>query len=163
MTDIARRGTVAALLALAVICPTRPASAAQPPRQATPAVARQTEPAAAPRPALPPQQAEEIRAALSQVLARYSPSVGRVLALAPSLLTQQGYLDPYPEIVAFLREHPEIVRDPAYYFPRRSGGGGLVLALVAAGHPGVRGIPRRARDRCPHRVVVRRIQRWREI
>lgn len=119
MTDTARRGIVAALLALAVLCPTRPASASQQPRQTIPVVARQTEPAVAPRSALPSQEAEQIRAALSQVLARYSPSVGRVLALDPSLLTQQGYLDPYPELVAFLREHPEIVRDPSFYFRGR--------------------------------------------
>lgn len=135
MTETARRGTVAALLALAVLCPTRPASAAQTPRQATPAVARQTEPAAvpqagpaaAPRSALPSQQAEEIRALLNNVLARYSPSVGRVLALDPSLLAQQGYLDPYPELAAFLREHPEIARDPSYYFRGRDNDSGYYV------------------------------------
>ena len=116
MTDIARRGIVAALLALAVLCPTRPASASQQPRQTIPVVARQTEPAVAPRSTQPSQAADKTRAALNQVLARYSPSVGRVLGLDPSLLTKQGYLDPYPELVAFLNEHPEIVRDPAYYF-----------------------------------------------
>jgi len=117
MTDIARHGTVAALLALAVLCPTRPASAAQQPRQPAAAVVRQTEPAAAPRSVLPSQEAKQVRTALGQVLARYSPSVRRVLGLDPSLLTKQGYLDPYPELVAFLNEHPEIVRDPAYFIP----------------------------------------------
>ena len=119
MTDTARRGIVAALLALAVLCPTRPASASQQPRQTIPVVARQTEPAVAPRSTQPSQAADKTRAALNQVLARYSPSVGRVLGLDPSLLTKQGYLDPYPELVASQREYPDVMRDPAFYFRGR--------------------------------------------
>jgi len=39
-----------------------------------------------------------------------------VLQYDPSLLEQPDYLDPYPTLQAFLGEHPEIARNPSYFF-----------------------------------------------
>ncbi len=54
---------------------------------------------------------------LSNLLAHYPPAVRTVLGTDPSLLGNQSYLAPYPGLAAFLREHPEIARNPSYYVP----------------------------------------------
>ena len=56
------------------------------------------------------------REELWMLLRQYPPRLGEVLKLDPSLLSNEGYLSPYPEIRAFLGRHPEIVRDPGYFF-----------------------------------------------
>jgi hypothetical protein len=120
MTDFARRGTVAALVALSIVAVSAPAAtagrlqapgapAARPapvPPQATVATAPATRVVA-------PADAEQTREALRELLNRYSPTVGRVLALDPSLLQNPTYLEPYPELVAFLQQHPEVARNGA--------------------------------------------------
>jgi hypothetical protein len=71
-------------------------------------------------PALPPavdrQSADETRAKLNQVLDAYPPSLARVLKLDPSLLSNPDYLAPYPALAQFLAAHPEVARDPGFYF-----------------------------------------------
>ncbi|CAN5843750.1 hypothetical protein BH24ACI4_BH24ACI4_30500 [soil metagenome] len=59
--------------------------------------------------------AEETRQALMQLLERHPPSVGRVLKLDPSLLRNDSFLEPYPQLRAFLAEYPEIPLNAAYY------------------------------------------------
>ena len=49
------------------------------------------------------------------LLRQYPPRLGEVLKLDPSLLSNEGYLAPYPEIRTYLQRHPEIVRDPGYF------------------------------------------------
>ena len=61
------------------------------------------------------QRAEETRRQLQRIMDTYPPSLGRVLKLDPSLMANPPYLAPYPELVAFLETHPEILRDPAYF------------------------------------------------
>jgi hypothetical protein len=56
------------------------------------------------------------REELWMLLRQYPPRLGEVLKLDPSLLSNEGYLSPYPEIRAFLGRHPEVVRDPGYFF-----------------------------------------------
>lgn len=53
---------------------------------------------------------------LWMLLQQYPPRLGEVLKLDPSLLSNEGYLSPYPEIRAFLGRHPEVARDPGYFF-----------------------------------------------
>jgi hypothetical protein len=60
--------------------------------------------------------AEETRRALMELLQRHPPSVGRVLKLDPSLITNETYLSPYPDLRELLSEHPEIAQNAAYYF-----------------------------------------------
>ncbi|MBP1634519.1 MAG: hypothetical protein H6Q10_1093 [Acidobacteria bacterium] len=61
-------------------------------------------------------EAAETRSQLLEILSRYSPSLGQVLRLDPSLLSNADYLAPYPALAQFLAQHPEVARDPAYFF-----------------------------------------------
>jgi len=60
-------------------------------------------------------QASETREKLRELLANYSPSLGQVLKLDPTLLTNADYLAPYPALSQFLSQHPEVSRDPSYF------------------------------------------------
>ncbi len=62
------------------------------------------------------QTAEYTRGELRSVLEQFPPSLGRVLVLDPSLLSNADYLATYPSLQRFLTEHPEIARDPRYFF-----------------------------------------------
>ena len=64
------------------------------------------------------RDANAVRAKLRVVLQEYSPELGQALALDPTLLTDANYLAPYPRLVAFLAQHPEVTRNPSYYFDR---------------------------------------------
>jgi hypothetical protein len=59
--------------------------------------------------------ARATRQQFAQLLRRLPPNVGEVLERDPSLLTRGDYLDPYPVLVQFLEQHPEIAKNP-YYF-----------------------------------------------
>ena len=88
---------------------------AQPVRPAT----TQPVPAApAPAPMLPenPVEARETRDQLMEVLRQYPPSLAEVLRLDPSLLTSEQYIATYPGLAAFVARHPEVARNPAYFF-----------------------------------------------
>jgi hypothetical protein len=50
-----------------------------------------------------------------ELLNRHPPSLGRVLKLDPSLMTNEAYLASYPAVAAFLKQHPEIARSPSYF------------------------------------------------
>jgi hypothetical protein len=52
---------------------------------------------------------------LSRLLEHYPPTLRNVLALDPSLLSNDAFLAPYPALVELLKRHPEIVRSPEYY------------------------------------------------
>ncbi len=121
MTDFARRGIVAALLAVSLIAVSHESEGArQAPRpQPTPGASQAQLPPAAPQAQMPPARvvapadAEQTREALRSLLSRYSPTIGRVLALDPTLLQNPAYLEPYPELIAFLQQHPEVARNGA--------------------------------------------------
>jgi len=68
--------------------------------------------------------ADEMRRALEAVLKQYPPSLPRILKLDPTLLTNDGYLQPYPQLAAFVKEHPEVAHNPAYYFEGYGENGG---------------------------------------
>ncbi|MDQ1472813.1 MAG: hypothetical protein QOJ99_4293 [Bryobacterales bacterium] len=59
--------------------------------------------------------AERTKESLRRLLERYPPSLRGVLALDPTLMTNQGYISPYPELVSFLNAHPDVVHNPSYY------------------------------------------------
>ena len=63
----------------------------------------------------PAANAHEIRERLWDLLRQYPPALGEVLQRDPSLLNQQDYLAPYPALVAFVKQHPEIGRNPAFF------------------------------------------------
>src|SRR5262245_61069091 len=62
--------------------------------------------------------APETRQRLQELMRQYPPSVSEVLRADPTLLTRADYLAPYPALVAFLQQHPEIVRNPSYFLGR---------------------------------------------
>ncbi|RPH56217.1 MAG: hypothetical protein EHM89_15840 [Acidobacteria bacterium] len=66
----------------------------------------------------PLANAHETRQELHELLQKHPPSVAQVLRLDPSLLTQPTYLETYPELAAFVAQHPEIVRDSVFFFGR---------------------------------------------
>ena len=74
------------------------------------------------RPSEPTADAESVREAFVEVLRKYPPAVRQVLKLDPSLLANDQYLAPYPEILSFFAKHPEVRRSPAYYFEQVSTG-----------------------------------------
>lgn len=59
--------------------------------------------------------AQRAKEELSALLEHYPPSLRGVLALDPSLLSNQSYLAPYPALINFLNAHPEIARNPSFY------------------------------------------------
>jgi len=59
--------------------------------------------------------AQKVRDDFMVVLRKYPPSVGLVLKLDQTLVTSDQYLAPYPAIIAFLNQHPEVRRSPGFY------------------------------------------------
>jgi hypothetical protein len=96
-------------------------AAAQAP--APPAPASPASPALPPTPGVPVapvfQDTPNVRDTyerLQQILGEHPPSVREVLRLDPSLLNSPDYLAPYPQLAAFLQQHPEVRRNPGYFF-----------------------------------------------
>jgi hypothetical protein len=59
--------------------------------------------------------ARQTKMEFDRLIQHYPPNLRTVLALDPSLLTDQTYLAPYPELAGFLKTHPEITHSPSYY------------------------------------------------
>ncbi len=66
--------------------------------------------------------AEETRRTLEEVLKQYPPSLPRILRLDPTLLNSETYLQPYPQLAAFLKQHPEIAHNPNFFLAEYEGG-----------------------------------------
>jgi hypothetical protein len=135
MRDTVRRGIAPAVLLMTVLGVVQPAESArqalptpgQPARQAVPPAQVQRPVTGAPAALVGPApvqagdlertlpNAEQTRDAFRRVLDHYSPNVGRVLALDPLLVQNPTYLEPYPEIAAFLQQHPEVGRNASFY------------------------------------------------
>jgi hypothetical protein len=64
----------------------------------------------------PPVDAEATRNQLHELLRQFPPNVGQVLRYDPTLLTRPDYLTPYPQLLTFLQQHPEIARNASFYF-----------------------------------------------
>jgi hypothetical protein len=59
--------------------------------------------------------AQRTKEEFSRLMERYPPSLKSVLALDPSLLSDQAYLSPYPSLEGFLNTHPEIAHNPTFF------------------------------------------------
>jgi hypothetical protein len=57
-------------------------------------------------------------AELRRLLDEHPPAIRTVLRADPSLLERPDYLAPYPRLAAFLKQHPEVARDPTFFFGR---------------------------------------------
>lgn len=122
MIRTARPLSLAAIAVLLIAGLAWPGEAAQAARSAGQQASPQREPVESREPRVD-GNAEQTREMLYGVLENYPPSIASVLKLDPSLLTNSAYLAPYPRLAAFLGEHPEIARNPDYFFARISTGG----------------------------------------
>lgn len=59
--------------------------------------------------------AEDTREELRLILQKYPTSVGEILRRDPSLMSKADYMAPYPDLVAFLGQHPEVARNVEFY------------------------------------------------
>ena len=119
MTPARAGQAVALIFALGFILAS---SATAAPRQPAASPASPAARGAQPAPAAPTfvsaddQDAGRTREQLEAILQRSPSSLGRVLKLDPSLLINRDYLAPYPALSAFVAQHPEIARDPRFFF-----------------------------------------------
>ena len=121
-TKIRTRAAAVALAASLSLCWPSSASAQAPVAPPTlHDVGRRSAPAAVPSQGTPTDpDAGRTRDELYDLLQKYPPSVGRVLKLDPALLSNDSYLTPYPALTAFLVQHPDVRRNPAYFLSRVS-------------------------------------------
>jgi hypothetical protein len=59
--------------------------------------------------------ARRVRAQLGELLRQHPPSLRTVFQADPTLLQSADYLAPYPRIAEFLKQHPEVARDPQFF------------------------------------------------
>ena len=121
-----RRALTASLFALALAAASSPAlaqSSQQEPRepQTRPPVLiergqRGGQLSDSERAVLDSQNAWNTQQDLWRVLRSYPPAVGEIIQRDPSLLTKTEYMSAYPALAAFVLEHPEISRNPGFYF-----------------------------------------------
>jgi hypothetical protein len=64
------------------------------------------------------QNAQNTRSELQNLLWQLPPNVRGVLQNDPSLIERPDYLAPYPELAEFLMQHPEVARNPTFFFGR---------------------------------------------
>ncbi len=112
------RATALALM-LTLILPLAavPAGAQTPPAPPVPAQPPSAA-QAAPTPAqvfIERESAQDTRNRLHDLLRQHPPSVGEVLRRDPTL-ARADYLAPYPALLAFIQQHPEIARNPEFFF-----------------------------------------------
>jgi hypothetical protein len=83
------------------------------------------------------QNAEMTRQELQQMLWQLPPAVRGVLQYDPTLIDRPDYLAPYPSLQAFLKQHPEVARNPNFFFGSPGYGRGPnpteALAAILAG------------------------------
>ena len=61
------------------------------------------------------EDARVTRQRLHEMLRQHPPAVGEILRRDPTL-ARADYLASYPALVAFLQQHPEVVRNPSFFF-----------------------------------------------
>ena len=61
------------------------------------------------------ESAQETRGRLHELLRQHPPAVGEVLRRDPTL-ARQDYLAAYPALLNFIQQHPEIARNPSFFF-----------------------------------------------
>jgi hypothetical protein len=60
--------------------------------------------------------ASSTREELRQLLQRHPSEVADVLALSPSLISNETYMASYPALRAYVQAHPEVAANPVYFF-----------------------------------------------
>jgi hypothetical protein len=115
-----RRALAASLFALSLAVTAAPALAQQPPAPQGPTVTvlreRRGPLSDTERSLLDQQNAFMTQQDLWRVMRQYPPAVGEIIQRDPSLLTKQDYMAAYPALTEFLERHPEVTRNPGFYF-----------------------------------------------
>ena len=62
------------------------------------------------------QNAYNTQQDLWRVMRQYPPAVGEIIQRDPSLLSKPDYMSAYPALGAYLEQHPEITRNPGFFF-----------------------------------------------
>ena len=60
--------------------------------------------------------ARAVQEQLRRMMEAYPPSLRQILRLDPTLMQREDYMAPYPALNQFLQQHPEVVRNPTYFF-----------------------------------------------
>jgi len=68
------------------------------------------------RAAFDSQNAWNTQQDLWRVMRQYPPAVGEIIQRDPSLLTKPDYMSAYPALAAYVEQHPEVTRNPGFYF-----------------------------------------------
>jgi hypothetical protein len=68
-----------------------------------------------PNPEMQQVQAQNTRVQFSEVVERHPRELASILALDPSLLSNEQFLARYPDLEDFVQNHPEVERNPHYY------------------------------------------------
>lgn len=63
-----------------------------------------------------PNDARRVQQELRRLLEEHPANLRIVLQADPSLVDRPDYLAPYPRLQAFIKEHPEVARNPAFFF-----------------------------------------------
>ena len=67
---------------------------------------------------LDPADARRVRAQFNELMSQHPPNLRIVFQADPTLLQKADYLAPYPRIAEFLKQHPEVARDPQFFVGR---------------------------------------------
>jgi hypothetical protein len=60
--------------------------------------------------------ARDVQQQLREILDAYPPTLRQLIRLDPSLMQREDFMAPYPALAAFLQQHPEVARNPGFYF-----------------------------------------------
>lgn len=66
-------------------------------------------------PAAEPRSSHQLRSDFGNLLRESPPELATILVLDPTLLSNQAYLEGYPELAHFVAAHPEVRRNPRFY------------------------------------------------
>ncbi len=114
----------ACLIAAMCVLVALPAEAAGARAQGQPLHDQQPRVLIATGPAVAPTSDQDARALhrdLNDLMKRYPPLLGQILRLDPTLMSNPTYLAPYPALQAFLVAHPDVAKNPSYYFSDYNG------------------------------------------
>ena len=114
-----KRALTASFLALAVAGTAAPAVAQRnsEPQQRPPVLVERGRPLSdSERAVFDAQNAYNTQQDLWRVMRQYPPAVGEIIQRDPSLLGKADYMSAYPALAAYVEQHPEIVRNPGFYF-----------------------------------------------
>jgi hypothetical protein len=85
------------------------------PAPVSPLAAQPLPPAAGQQVFIERESAQETRNRLHELLRQHPPAVGEVLQRDPTLARQE-YLAAYPALLNFIQQHPEVARNPSFFF-----------------------------------------------